>query len=283
MKRCGHCHEWKDESNFCKNKNYKDGLHNTCRQCVKEYKKEYHIISFVKRSIKGKEYRENNKEKIKIGKKNSEAKNPEKYVATRKEWIKNNKEKHIAYQKQYHIENRDRIKIINDVWRKNNKEKISKQKLEYEKDRLSHSPYLRFEKNFRGRVRDGIKEFSTNGKTKTCVEYGIDFKEIYENLGERPGSGKDWHLDHIIPLIVFNLDLYEHIYLSNYAENLRWLPAKENDSKADKIVWSLIDQSPKLLEIATLLGIKKEHDGIEGKVLRKLFYPALPELFEEVN
>ena len=269
MKRCGHCHEWKDESNFCKNKNYKDGLHNTCRQCEKEAHKIYTARTFEPRRIKAKIYRENNKDKIKISKKNAEAKNPEKYVAKRKEWQENNKDKHVAYQKQYHIENRDRLKIINDAWRKKNKESLSKKIYEYSKNRMANSPYLQFEKNLRKRITDGIKEFSTNGKTKSCMQYGIDFNAIYENIGIRPGLGKDWHLDHIIPMIVFNLDLHEHIYLSNISENLRWLPARENDSKSDKIVWSLIEQSPKLLEIATLLGIKKEHDGIEGKVLRK--------------
>lgn len=36
-KRCSHCKEVKDISNFCKNKSTKDGYHHQCKKCASEY------------------------------------------------------------------------------------------------------------------------------------------------------------------------------------------------------------------------------------------------------
>ena len=37
MKKCNKCLQDKSENEFCKAKQYKDGLNNICRQCKKEY------------------------------------------------------------------------------------------------------------------------------------------------------------------------------------------------------------------------------------------------------
>ena len=34
-KNCGHCHEYKEIQEFNKNKSRRDGLHHTCKECVK--------------------------------------------------------------------------------------------------------------------------------------------------------------------------------------------------------------------------------------------------------
>ncbi len=42
MKRCSKCKEWKDESEFNKNRKNKDGLRYWCKKCSREYKRRYY-------------------------------------------------------------------------------------------------------------------------------------------------------------------------------------------------------------------------------------------------
>lgn len=61
MKKCTNknCkNPWKDKTQFYKNKNNKDGLHNWCKDCEKEYKK----LNREKISARSKEYLSKNKE-----------------------------------------------------------------------------------------------------------------------------------------------------------------------------------------------------------------------------
>jgi len=57
MKQCSKCKEWKDEGEFCRNKNGADGLHSQCKICVKEY----YIENREKIKIQRKGYRERNR------------------------------------------------------------------------------------------------------------------------------------------------------------------------------------------------------------------------------
>lgn len=54
------------------------------------------------------------------------------------------------------------------------------------------------------------------------------------NLGPRPGSGQEWHIDHIRPLASFDLDDSEQVRQAFAPENHQWLPAKDNLSKGAK-------------------------------------------------
>jgi len=42
MKRCSKCKEWKDESEFGKDRTCKDGLRVWCKNCEREYKRRYY-------------------------------------------------------------------------------------------------------------------------------------------------------------------------------------------------------------------------------------------------
>jgi hypothetical protein len=74
MKRCSKCKQEKEFNYFCKNNRYKDGRHDTCKQCRKEYNKD-------------------NKEKI---------------IEYEKQWRANNRD----YGKQWRINNPDKYKIL---------------------------------------------------------------------------------------------------------------------------------------------------------------------------
>jgi len=76
MKRCCHCREYRDESEFGLNKSNKDGYQETCKKCRKEYRlknsdkiKESKKIYYYKNRDKllkiSKTYRNSNKGKVK--------------------------------------------------------------------------------------------------------------------------------------------------------------------------------------------------------------------------
>lgn len=63
----------------------------------------------------------------------------------------------------------------------------------------------------------------------------MDFNAIFSRIGPRPGTGKEFHLDHIIPLSAFDLDIELHVKLANSPCNLRWITKKENLEKSATI------------------------------------------------
>jgi len=96
-------------------------------------------------------------------------------------------------------------------------------------------------KRLRSRLQCAFVQFSSKGKTKKADEYGIDYQAICEYLGPCPGDRKDWHIDHIIPLHLFDFDDTKDIKKAFAPENHQWLPAKENMKKGGSINKELIN------------------------------------------
>ena len=111
--------------------------------------------------------------------------------------------------------------------------------------------------NLRSLILSAFRRTSKNGKLKSNKEYGIDFNAIFDRIGPRPGSGREYHLDHIIPLAAFNLDIPEHVKLSQSPCNLRWISKKENLEKGDDIP-EIAYSDPELLEILIKIGKSKQ-------------------------
>lgn len=171
-----------------------------------------------------------------------------------KEYRKNNKEKVKASNKKWREENKEERKIKKKEYYESTKEKNSHERYLRNKEYLERNPQAKFNIQFRGRILAGFRRFSKNGKTETCKEYGIDFEAIYKKVGPKPG--KLYHLDHIIPISLFQFDNKEHVRLAHCPENLRWILGKENLEKANKIIPELIKGNPILEDICNILDIK---------------------------
>lgn len=232
MKKCCVCKEIKNDNDFYKCKCNKDGLQLKCKDCTKKYA-------------------ENNKERIHQYKKDYARDHESEIKIKKKEYADLNKDKKRESDKIWREKNKDRKKEMDKIWRENNKERVYKRSKDYaeknkEKIRLysknyrkiknSTDPKARLKNSLRSRLKLAFKKYSKYGKARTCEEYGVDFEAIYNKVGPRPGSGKEWHLDHIIPLNAFDLDNPEHVRLANLPCNLRWLSASENESKRDYII-----------------------------------------------
>lgn len=89
----------------------------------------------------------------------------------------------------------------------------------------------------RHRLREAFKRFSKNGKVGTSKDYGIDWNAILENLGPCPGNLKDYHIDHIRPLSLFDFDNPEQVKQAFAPNNHQWLRKEENLKKHNKIIY----------------------------------------------
>lgn len=69
---------------------------------------------------------------------------------------------------------------------------------------------------------------------KTSDEYGINYNEIINHLGECPGNRKEYHIDHIKPISMFDFTKIEEIQKAFAPDNHQWLLAKENLKKGNK-------------------------------------------------
>ena len=118
--------------------NYRDGkLNAQCKECVREYKKQYYIANKEKVCSNVSEYRENNKEKVKESK---------------SEYYNKNKEKILAKNKQWRIENKARKAEMDRLWGQNNKEHMQKRSKKYREENKEQIALTKREWYFRNKV-----------------------------------------------------------------------------------------------------------------------------------
>jgi hypothetical protein len=126
------------------------------------------------------------------------------------------------------------------LWRSANKSR----KAEYDKNwRVSHreewlalakkqrqKPESRFKHNLRKRLRDFIR-IEISGKSP---DYGCTAAQLRAHIERQFQTGMswsnygEWHVDHIVPCKIFDLELESHRLLCFNWQNLRPLPGKEN-------------------------------------------------------
>ena len=278
MNTCKHCLKEKEESEFV--------TKTVCKQCKKERRilleQMNHTNEIRNNKLKlenPEEWERRRKLKLendKIKRKNlkelDKLNNPEKYKEPTEEELnvkrENEKLKNRDRAKEYRNKNKEKVKLANKNWRIKNKLTLRKSKQDYyfrnkKRDRkkrsentrnyINNNPEAKFRQRLRSRINAGFKYYSKNGKTQSCSEYGIDFEEIYNKVGPKPDG--NFHLDHIIPMSVFDFDNPEHVKLCNCGDNLRWVDSKENLIKWNKIYTELILQNERLVEICNIIGL----------------------------
>lgn len=185
-KICSRCGESKPYSEFHKCKSKKDGYNFHCKKCRSS--------SFQKMF----------------------AKDPEGFRESRREYKRNN---------------RDKIKVWRKQWKENNREKYREQQRRQRK-----KVKVRIKDSLRNRLNSTIRL-----KRRTSLEYmgcdlsflmgylEVQFKEgmTWDNYGK-------WHIDHIKPCCLFDLeDEAEQLICFHYS-NLQPLWAEENWKKGNK-------------------------------------------------
>lgn len=275
MKTCTKCGLIGELGLFCKNKNL-------CRECNKsqckeyknknkdkceEYNKQYRISHSEELKLARIKWNTNNKDKIREYDKRYKDSNRELINISAKEYRENNKEILSEKFKIRYRNNKDVILLKQKEYRNNNREKISNRiKTNNSKNivqiRLRRNRYLKnlrdTDESYRigNALRTTLRRSLARNSIKKTFHSGITNKkiqEILEYIGTRPDN--TFHLDHIIPLCEFNLEIKRHRELANSKYNLRWIPANENLIKNNNIDYTLICENEELTNIAKEIGI----------------------------
>ena len=201
-KTCSTCKNTKYHNEFALSKTSKDGLLNRCRECQ------------AKRDI---EYRERNKEKIRIRKKKWREKNKEAKKEYDSKWRRENKEKKARYQK---------------IWKDRNKEHINK---------YNKKPLVRIAKSCRGRIASVLKRTNhCKAGSRTFEIIGCTQDDLILHIESKFTKGMtldnhgEWHIDHIVPLS--SAKTKDDIILLCHYTNLQPLWAIDNLKKGSKIL-----------------------------------------------
>jgi len=174
------------------------------------------------------------------------------------QWCKDNPEYMKKYMKKYRRDNREKILEQNKIWQKNNPEYMKEYKKQYHIDNIekikdhkkeyNNNRYkidLKF--NLNRKIGEAIRRSLHNNKNGKCWESLVGYKinDLIEHLNKTIPEDYTWqdyikgelHIDHIIPISVFNFTKLEHPDFKHCwaLNNLQLLPAKENLIKHNKI------------------------------------------------
>jgi len=225
---------------------------------TKTYNKIYYEAHKEERKVIDKLYRIANKEKIHAQKKLYREKNKDKIRTSRSDYYKANKKKLIDVSRAYYLSNKEKIKEYFDSWKKANPEKTKASALKYYnknssqinaytnkwiKEKLKTDPKFKLNHNTSTAIRASLKN-GKNGRTwSELVGYSVD--DLKKHLEKQFTDGmtwdnygrNGWHIDHKIPISVFNFTKPEHADFKKCwaLKNLQPMWEGENISKSNKI------------------------------------------------
>ena len=240
MKTCRKCRQEKDISEFNKDKSKKNGYKNICKNCTKLVSIQYYLNNKEKLDNNNKLYYSNNKEKInKIH--NSY------YSNNKTNILKQNKTYNIINKlkiSEYRIKNRHKFLEANKKYYHNNKKIILKKEKERRKVRYKTNICFKIEVLLRNRINMALKNNIKSNRTLILIGCSINkLKEHlqqtainngYTNFDIKNYSGKEYHIDHIVPVSKFNLKCSYHQKLCFNYINLQILTKEKNLKKGDK-------------------------------------------------
>jgi hypothetical protein len=257
MKLCKKCNTTKEFLEFSKKKSNKDGLNSWCKECNKEYLRNYYLENKELYSDRSKEYYELNSNTIKENSKKWREGNIEYIKEYHKKYYSENKEELLEYKKDHYLNNKDiyleRSKDQKDSnpveysnylknWRKSNPEymkdywkdnKISKQRYDY--NYITKYPHV---VAWRSSLKSALTRIGSSKESTTIdmLKYSAnDLRSHLELLFLDGMSWKnwgEWHIDHKIPVSKFEPNTPIHIV--NSLDNLQPLWAFDNLSKNNR-------------------------------------------------
>ena len=137
------------------------------------------------------------------------------------EWSNNNKDKH---------------KKLQSEWAKNNR-----QHLNYKFNFRYHDDFtFKMKKNCHRQLLKNLNKKSSTMKYFSCdIELFTKWlRYCFTNEMTMNNHGSHWHLDHVIPISLFDLNNPDEVYLCFYYLNYMPIKAKDNLSKNNKIIYS---------------------------------------------
>jgi hypothetical protein len=220
MKVCCKCSIEKKIDEFYLEKRNKTGVMGLCKDCY---------------NIKQKEWRKENRDKIKNRYQRYYQENKEKITSYRENNKDNIKIKLLNWRKN----NPERNKELLRNWRKNNPHKV-KQYRKLGRERGKFDTLFNIKQRMRCRLHHFLNKCEIAKKTKTfdilgCSPYFLkQYLEKQFKDGMTWDNRNEWHIDHIIPLSSAKTE--DEIYKLCHYTNLQPLWAEDNLKKGNKIL-----------------------------------------------
>lgn len=199
-----------------------------CKNCRRIYNQEYRKKHRVQISEQRRRYRDKNEIHLRAKSKN--------YRYEHKEQIRKSKKRNYeAYKKTIYEYN------------KKNVEKIRERRRNYQKKRRLEDNNYRISCNLRsrlGKLMRGEKQGSAVQDLGCNLDEFIEYLEskfyLHPKTGEQMGWDNygqfGWHIDHIVPLCLFDLTRRDHVIFACHYSNLQPMWAYENLSKNGKVI-----------------------------------------------
>lgn len=208
VKKCTRCKELKQYSEFNQCKSGRFGLHNHCRMCQKEVRRNWYIKNQEIELAKSKEYSKSEKGKI---------------VRDRSYLL--NKDKLLK-----------RNRIARSTPHARNLANIARKKM------LDNNISFKISQNLRSRLRLAIINGDGVKYSRTLELLGCSIEEFRLHLESKFISGmswenygyKGWHIDHIKPCCLFDLKQEDQVKQCFHYTNMQPLWWQDNFSKGSK-------------------------------------------------
>lgn len=218
VKLCTKCEIKQSKDNFNKDRTRKDGLFPWCRVCKTVSRKD--------------EYEKNKETYVNYYKRNREY-----ILKDKKNYRDQNREYYLEYNRNYRKDKKESIKEYSKDYYKKNVGKIR----EYERKRLKEDVEFKLAKGLRSRIRSALKNGQKRGSAvrdlgcsieqfRMYLEEKFDEKMSWENYGYY-----GWHIDHVKPLVRFDLTDQKQFLEACHYTNMQPLWAKDNWAKGIKI------------------------------------------------
>ena len=238
VKTCSTCKRELGVERFSKHKSHKDGLQSQCKDCVAEYNAKPE--NKKRKAESDAKYRANPEVKKRIAKRMAEWwaeywARPEVKKRKAEYWAKPEVKKRVA---EYWAKPENKKRKA-EYWAR---PEVKKRKAEWEKERCLTDINFKLAKNLRSRLYDAIKGNFKSGSAVRDLGCTVDELKIYLAKQFKEGMTWDnwslevWHVDHIIPLAVFNLEDKNQLLQAVHYSNLQPMWAHDNLVKHDKIL-----------------------------------------------
>ena len=226
-KNCSKCGEWKYSIFFALSKDKKDGLSSWCKKCHNNYVKEN---------------RDNYRESLRRADKKYYYSHRYSCLYKSKKWKDENREKVNAVQRGYVLRNKEKVCAANKAMRNKSREKARAYARDYyQKNKSNFSPTLVLSRRIARLIRHSLGGHKEGKKWQDAVGYTAE--ELKKHLERQFLIGMDWdnygewHIDHKVPVSVFNFKNTKNPDFKRCwaLKNLQPLWAKDNIVKGAKL------------------------------------------------
>lgn len=180
--------------------------------------------------------------------KNWYTKNRLKMQKYRRDWAKNNRESERKTEARYRELNPKIIKAKKRRYYIKYKEEVLKKQYARSKNRYHSDIQFKLGYSLRRRLSSALRRYKIEKKVSHVKLLGCSLEFL---VGYLEGKFKDgmtwnnhgkWHIDHIIPLSIFDLTNPEQVAMACHYKNLQPLWAEENISKGGRILSTIKTQ-----------------------------------------